>query len=91
VIALPPLLGAVQLTTADPLPPVADTPVGAPGTVVAPGVTAFDGEDTGPEPAALDGVTVNVYVVPLVSPDTVAEVGAGFPVTVVGVCAADPM
>jgi hypothetical protein len=35
VIALPPLLGAVQLTDADPLPAVADTPVGAPGTVAA--------------------------------------------------------
>ena len=33
VIALPPLLGAVQLTDADPLPAVADTPVGAPGAV----------------------------------------------------------
>jgi hypothetical protein len=33
VIALPPLPGAVQLTDADPLPAVADTPVGAPGTV----------------------------------------------------------
>jgi hypothetical protein len=30
VIALPPLPGAVQLTDAEPLPPVADTPVGAP-------------------------------------------------------------
>ena len=34
VIALPPLFGAVQLTDADPLPAVADTPVGAPGGVV---------------------------------------------------------
>jgi hypothetical protein len=33
VIALPPLLGAVQLTDAEPLPAVADTPDGAPGTV----------------------------------------------------------
>jgi hypothetical protein len=33
VIALPPLLGAVQLTVADALPAVADTPVGVPGVV----------------------------------------------------------
>ena len=34
MIALPPLLlGAVQLTVACPFPGVADTPVGAPGTV----------------------------------------------------------
>jgi hypothetical protein len=33
VIALPPLPGAVQLTVADALPAVADTPAGAPGTV----------------------------------------------------------
>ena len=33
MIALPPVLaGAIQLTVADPLPPVAVTPVGAPGT-----------------------------------------------------------
>jgi hypothetical protein len=33
VIALPPLGGAVQLTTAEALPAVADTAVGAPGAV----------------------------------------------------------
>jgi hypothetical protein len=33
VIALPPLFGAVQLTVADPLPAVADTPVGGFGAV----------------------------------------------------------
>ena len=42
-------------------------------------------------PAGLDAVTVNVYVVPLVSPTTVALVGAGEPVTVVGVWAVVPM
>ena len=43
VIALPPLLvGAVQLTVADPLPAVAVTPVGAPGSAF--GVTALDGD-----------------------------------------------
>ena len=33
VITLPPLLGAVQITVAEALPPVADTPVGAVGAV----------------------------------------------------------
>jgi hypothetical protein len=33
VIGLPPLDGAAQLTVADAFPPVADTPVGAPGAV----------------------------------------------------------
>ena len=33
VIALPPLPGAVQLPVADPLPAVADTPVGESGAV----------------------------------------------------------
>jgi hypothetical protein len=33
VITLPPVPGTVQLTTADALPAVADTPVGAPGAV----------------------------------------------------------
>jgi hypothetical protein len=33
VIALPPLPGAVQLTAAEALPAVADTPAGAPGAV----------------------------------------------------------
>jgi len=36
VIALPPFDGAVQLTVADAFPPVAVTPVGAAGAVVAP-------------------------------------------------------
>jgi hypothetical protein len=60
VIALPPLPGAVQLTAADPLPAVADTPDGCPGTVGAVGVTALDGEETGPVPTALVADTVNV-------------------------------
>ena len=39
----------------DPAPGVTDVTAG--GTL---GVTAFDGDDAGPEPAGLDGVTVNV-------------------------------
>src|SRR6516165_5374285 len=58
---------------------------------LAEGVTAFDCGDSGPVPAGLDAVTVNVYVVPFVRPDTTAEVGAGFPGTVVGVWATEPM
>jgi hypothetical protein len=51
---------------------------------VADGVTAADGPDEGPVPAGLEAVTVNVYEVPLLSPVTLAVVGAGDPVTVVG-------
>ena len=45
---------------ADPLPAVADTPVGAPGAVGALGVTALDGEEAGPVPFALVADTVKV-------------------------------
>jgi hypothetical protein len=59
VIAAPPLaVGADHVTVADVLPAVADTDVGAPGTVA--GTTAFDGTDAGPGPALLAAVTVNV-------------------------------
>jgi hypothetical protein len=60
VITLPPLLGAVQLTDADPLPPVADTPDGTPGTVGAAGVTALEGTEACPVPTELAAETVNV-------------------------------
>jgi len=44
--------------TATPVAPeLGDTPVTVGGT---PGVTAFDGGDSGPAPAGLDGVTVNL-------------------------------
>lgn len=43
--------------------------VGAPGVVY--GVTLLDAADAEPVPAALVAVTVKVYAVPLVSPDTV--------------------
>ena len=90
--ALPPLLdGAVQLTVACPFPGVALTFVGTPGTVGAAGVTAVDGLDSGPVPTAFVALTVNVYAVPFVSPVTVALVAGGDPVTVVGVCAVDPI
>ena len=59
VIGLPPFeAGAVKLTVAWALPAVAETPVGAPGTVA--GVTLFEGDEAGPVPMALVAVTVNV-------------------------------
>jgi hypothetical protein len=54
-------------------------------------VTALELADSGPVPAGFDGVTVNVYVVPLVSPEMLAVVGAGLPGTVVDACAVEPM
>jgi hypothetical protein len=90
VIVLPPLLvGAVQLTLAVALPAVAVTPVGAPGSPL--GVTEFELAESGPVPFAVVADTLNVYVVPLVSPGTVVEVAGGLPVTVTGVCAVEPM
>ena len=47
---------------------------GTGGTKGTRGVTAFDGLDAGPVPAAFVAVTVNVYDVPFVRPDTVHEV-----------------
>ena len=71
MIAGPPLLvGAVKLTAALPFPPVAKTPVGAPGAIAA-GVTAAEAADALPVAAALVAVTVKVYAVPFVSPVTV--------------------
>ena len=59
VIADPPLLtGAVKVTLAWALPPVAAPMIGAPGAVN--GVTLFDAADAGPMPAALVAVTVKV-------------------------------
>jgi hypothetical protein len=62
-------------------PAVADTPVGAAGTVA--GITALDGADAGPVPRLLVAVTVNVYELWIVSPVTVAVVAGGDPLTVV--------
>ena len=59
VIAQPPLdEGAVQDTVDCPLPAVAVTLVGAPGTVA--GHTELDALDADPVPALLVAVTVNV-------------------------------
>jgi hypothetical protein len=55
------------------------------------GVTGFDAADPGPLPTPFVALTVNVYAVPFVSPVTVVVVAGGEPVTVTGVCAAEPM
>jgi hypothetical protein len=79
-MALPPLeAGAAQEIVACPLAAVADTLVGAPGTVN--GVTALEAAEVGPLPAALAAVTVNVYDVPAVRPVTVAVVAGAATVT----------
>ena len=60
LIAAPPSdAGAVHDTVASALPPVADTPVGAPGTVGS--VTALDGLEAEPVPTLLVAVTSNLY------------------------------
>ena len=54
------------MIVACPLPAVALTLVGAPGTPI--GVTEFDAVDDALVPAAFVAVTLNVYVVPLLKP-----------------------
>ena len=59
VIVEPPVdAGAFQVTVACVLPAVAETLVGAPGTVV--GVTALDAEEAALLPTEVVAVTVNV-------------------------------
>jgi hypothetical protein len=83
VIALPPLFtGATYVTTSEPVaavvePDFATTPVGAPGAV---GTTnEFDGADAGPVPTPFVAVTVQVYVLPEVKPDTTIGLDAPEP------------
>ena len=59
MIAEPPLLGAVKLTVALPLLPVAEMLVGTPGAVIA-GVTADDAVELAPFPTELVATTVKV-------------------------------
>jgi len=60
VIADPPVfVGAVKLTVALPLLPVAEIPVGAPGAIGA-GVTADDALEAVPVPTELVALTVKV-------------------------------
>ncbi len=59
MIARPPFeAGAFQLTRAEPSAGLADTPVGAPGTVA--GMTAFEAAEAGPVPAEFVALTLNV-------------------------------
>ena len=67
-MAVPPFFGAVNVTEADVFPRVAVPIVGAPGTVA--GMKLFDAADAAPVPTAFVAVTVQVYVLPLVRPDT---------------------
>ena len=72
MMALPPsLVGAVKLTVACALPPVAVPVTGAPGTTIALGVTLLDVADASPVPITLVAFTVQVTVEPLVRPVTV--------------------
>ena len=60
VIADPPVfVGAVKLTVALPLLPLAEIPVGAPGALAA-SVTAEEAPDAVPAPMAFVAATVNV-------------------------------
>ena len=70
VIGEPPLKGAVQVTTAEEFPGVANTAVGTPGMVA--GVTAIDGEDEAEFPTLFTALTVKVTAVPFASPVRVA-------------------
>ena len=70
IVAPPVFVGAVKLTVAVPLLPLAETLVGTPGAVIA-GVTAGDALEAVPVPTELVATTVKVYAVPLVSPVTV--------------------
>ena len=71
VIEEPPSDGAVQLRLTDWSAGDAVTPVGAPGTVAAVGITAAEELELGPMPTPLIAATVNVYAVPFVRPVTV--------------------
>ena len=66
---------ALQETTAEESKPMAETFVGAPGTVAASGVTLLDGSEAGPVPTPLVAVTMKVYGVPLVRLGTVQVSG----------------
>jgi len=57
------------------------------GAAAAVGVTGWDGADADPVPTAFVAVTVNVYALPLVSPETMVVVAGGLPETWVAVWA----
>jgi hypothetical protein len=71
-MALPPVLaGAAQVTTTELAPPVATTVSGTEGATEATAMNAAEAGDTKEVVLLPLGVTVKVYDVPLVSPDTV--------------------
>jgi hypothetical protein len=90
VIALPPVLaGATQVTASVPVPPVAVTPVGAPGTVgTAVTVAVAAAAAPVPVPTALIAETVTVYV-PAVRPEMVHVVAVAATVPQVEVVVPD--
>jgi hypothetical protein len=65
----PVLVGAVQLTVTLWLAPLPITPVGAPGTLA--GTTAADATDGALAPTEFEAVTLKVYDLPSLSPETV--------------------
>jgi hypothetical protein len=77
VIALPLFAGAVNVTTICWFPRVTDGCAGASGTVA--GTTVSDASDCGLVPTALVAVTVQVYVLPFVSP--VTSIGEPLPLS----------
>ena len=79
------------LTIADFESAWAVTPVGRRGAPEPVGVTAFEAADAGPAPLGFDGLDREGVRVPGVSPVIVVLVAGGEPVTVVGVCAVEPM
>ncbi len=70
-MAEPSLNPSDQVTTADAFSAVADTPVGAPGSIF--GVTEKEAEDDRESPTLFLATTVNVIGIPLVSSVKVAE------------------
>ena len=82
--------GAVQLTRAD-WDAGARDDVGAAGATAVRGVTGLDAAEAGAGRSGLSAWTVNVYVVPVVSPVIVVVVAGGEPVIVFGVWAVEPM
>ena len=83
VMALPPSeAGAVHEITARTSSGIADTSVGAPGTVGV--VTEFDASEVALVPMEFVAVTVKVYAVPFVRPITMTEVPVVVAVTPLG-------
>jgi hypothetical protein len=69
VIGKPPVLaGGVKFTVTCAFPELTELMTGAPGTVA--GVTELLDAEAGPGPLMLVAVTVKVYAVPFVSPET---------------------